>query len=212
MKKFSSELLLSREDFFSLKDYKFKWFLPAFLGAIALLIALSPLIKGVGFLPIFIILFLVFAAATIYYYLLNKNLKAEADNEFKNTELIKFNIEFFEDNIKVVKNGKEFTLKYQNIIKLEEYENFYLIYTNNEAINVLPIKKDIGIFTDGSDFIEFIFKSVKLKQKKVKKIRLRKQIAFITIIVLAILTLSVLTPILYSFSYWFFDYGKFGIR
>ena len=200
MKEFKSTLLLGKDDYLTLCDYKYKWFLPLLIAFICLFAAFSPLIKGVGFVPIFIILFISFIVAVVFYNLLNKKIKEQTNSLFK------------ENGIYVLKNDKEYTLKYKNVIKIEEYESFFIIYTNNEELNTLPVKKDVGDFKDGSDFIKFLFTAVKLKQKKVKKIHLRKQKAFITIIVLLVFVVSTLMPIIYMFAYNLFDYGRFGIR
>jgi len=212
MTKFSSKLLLGKEDFSLLFDYQYKPFLPLLIVFICLFAAFSPLIKGAGFLPIFIILLITFTVAIIFYNLLNKNIKKQTDAVFNEKDLINFNVSFNEDDIKILKNDKEYNLKYKNIIKIEEYESFFIIYTNNDRLSALPIKKDIGIFNDGSDLLEFLFSKIKLKRKKVKKIHLRKQKAYVTIIVLLVFTLSTLMPIIYMFAYNLFDYGRFGIR
>lgn len=212
MKEFKSTLLLGKDDYLTLCDYKYKWFLPLLIAFICLFAAFSPLIKGVGFVPIFIILFISFVVAVVFYNLLNKKIKEQTNSLFKEKELINFNLTFNENGIYVLKNDKEYTLKYKNVIKIEEYESFFIIYTNNEELKTLPVKKDVGDFKDGSDFIKFLFTAVKLKQKKVKKIHLRKQKAFITIIVLLVFVVSTLMPIIYMFAYNLFDYGRFGIR
>lgn len=212
MTKFSSKLLLAKEDFLILSDYKYKPFLPLLIVFICLFAAFSPIIKGTGFLPIFIILLIAFTVAIIFYNLLNKNIKKQTDAVFNEKELINFNISFNEDDILVLKDNKEFNLKYKNIIKIEEYESFFIIYTNNDKLSALPVKKDLGIFNDGSDLLEFLFSKIKVKRKKVKKIHLRKQKAFITIIVLLVFAFATLMPIIYMFAYNLFDYGRFGIR
>lgn len=212
MTKFSSKLLLAKEDFLILSDYKYKPFLPLLIVFICLFAAFSPIIKGAGFLPIFIILLIAFTVAIIFYNLLNKNIKKQTDAVFNEKELINFNISFNEDDILVLKDNKEFNLKYKNIIKIEEYESFFIIYTNNDKLSALPVKKDLGIFNDGSDLLEFLFSKIKVKRKKVKKIHLRKQKAFITIIVLLVFAFATLMPIIYMFAYNLFDYGRFGIR
>lgn len=212
MTKFSSKLLLAKEDFLILSDYKYKPFLPLLIVFICLFAAFSPIIKGAGFLPIFIILLIAFTVAIVFYNLLNKNIKKQTDAVFNEKELINFNISFNEDDILVLKDNKEFNLKYKNIIKIEEYESFFIIYTNNDKLSALPVKKDLGIFNDGSDLLEFLFSKIKVKRKKVKKIHLRKQKAFITIIVLLVFAFATLMPIIYMFAYNLFDYGRFGIR
>ena len=212
MTKFSSKLLLAKEDFLILSDYKYKPFLPLLIIFICLFAAFSPIIKGAGFLPIFIILLIAFTVAVIFYNLLNKNIKKQTDAVFNEKELINFNISFNEDDILVLKDNKEFNLKYKNIIKIEEYESFFIIYTNNDKLSALPVKKDLGIFNDGSDLLEFLFSKIKVKRKKVKKVHLRKQKAFITIIVLLVFAFATLMPIIYMFAYNLFDYGRFGIR
>ncbi len=196
-KQYNSKLLLSKEDFITTKDREYIWFLPGLIIFIIIFAALSPLLKGLSFIPIFIVLLLGFIAITFLYNLKNKEIAKLTDAEFKEKELIKFNLTLNEDNITVYKNGEEATIKYSSIFKIEEYETFYLINTNNSGFKYLPVCKETAEFKDGSDLFKFIFSKTKIKKKKVKKIHLRKQKAFVSVIALGILTFAILLPIIY---------------
>lgn len=210
-KKYSSQLLLSRDDFSFSFDYRYKWFLPCLILFIVLFAIFSPLLKGVGFLPIFLILTVVFVAFLLWFLYLNKQIKAEIVAATDKNELFSLNADFYDDKLIINQNGKEETVKYKNIIKIEEYETLYFIYTNNRR-HPIAISKDVANLKDGSDFLDFIANTIKPKRKRVKKVGFRKQKALITVIVLGVFAFSSLMPLIYLFAYNLFDYSRFGIR
>lgn len=206
-KNYNSKLLFNKEDFESIYDYKYKYFLPALILLVAAFSAISPVLKGVGFVPIFIG-FCVFALIFVFFYnKLNRKIKNSANVLFSEKEFIEINAEFLEDEIKVIINNNQRAFKYNRILKVEEYENFYLVYTNIKGLAVFPVSKNIGELRDNSDFLSFLINTAKPKRKTVKKIKLRKQKAYVCIIVLICFAVATLLPILFLITYNLFDYN-----
>ena len=118
-KRYSSNLLLNKEDFESLYDYKYKYFLPALILLIIAFAAVSPLLKGVSFFPIFVGLCLFSVIFILFYNKTNKALKKLANLTFLEKEFIEINAEFLETEIKVIINNDERTIKYNRILRVE---------------------------------------------------------------------------------------------
>ena len=55
-KAYSSKLILSKDDFAVVYDYKYKFFLPSLILLVAIFTALSPLFKGMDFWPVFVVI------------------------------------------------------------------------------------------------------------------------------------------------------------
>ena len=208
-KKFSSKLLLNKEDYSLIFDHKYSLFLPIFIVFLALFAAFSPLLKGVGILPIFLILLVVFLAFLAWLLLLNKKIALTLTKRFKDNELIAINTDFYDKYFVVTtaENTKE--IEYKSIVKIKEYENLYLIFVKNISTPI-AVSKDTALLKDGSDFTDFL--KSKTKNKRVKKVKKNKQKAVIVVIVLAVFVISSLMPLIYLIAYNLFDYSRFGIR
>ena len=206
-KAYSSKLLLSKDDFAVIYDYKYKFFLPSLILLVAIFTALSPLFKGMDFWPVFVVICVLAVIFTLFYKSINKQIKIKADNLFKDNELLEIKAEFLKEEIKVFINNQERIFKYSRISKIEKYESFYLIYTNIKDLAVFPVSKEIGELRDNSDFLDFLINTAKPKCKTVKNINLRKQKAFVCIIVLLVFALATLLPILFLITYNLFNYN-----
>ena len=208
-KKFSSKLLLNKEDYSLIFDHKYALFLPIFIVFLLVFIILSPLLKGVGILPIFLILLAVFLAFLACLLLLNKKIALTLTERFKDNELIAINTDFYGEYFIVKTTEKEIKIEYKSVVKIKEYENLYLIFVKNSSTPI-AVSKDTALLKDGSDFTDFL--KSKIRRKGVKKAKKNKQKAIIIVIVLAVFVVSSLMPLIYLVAYNLFDYSRFGIR